>query len=125
MEHRFDKNNQPTIEARKKALQTRSVKLKVSVLMAAFVVKNVLTPAALKKSYPAYKHFYPTIEDYGEASIAEIMAYNVAQHVLSYDRKTNAENTLKVLKHLDVMSYDDIKQTLNPVFHFDKYESDF
>jgi hypothetical protein len=29
-----------------------------------------------------------------------------------------------VIKHLDVMSIGDLKETINPVFHFDKYESE-
>jgi hypothetical protein len=121
----FTKENQPSAEARAEARKTRSVKLKVSVLMSALVVKNIFKPAQIAKMYPHYDTLFPTIEAFAEATAAEIMACNIFRHVMDYDKATNAQNTLKVLKHLDVMSYDDIKQTLNPVFHFDKYESDF
>jgi hypothetical protein len=122
---RFSKDYHPTPskEAYERAAKTKSIKLRVSSVMSQMTIKNVLSPEEIEKAYPAYKNFYTTIEDYEDASVPEIMAYNVARHVLKYSEITNAENTLKVIKHLDVMSIGDLKETLNPVFIFDKYES--
>jgi hypothetical protein len=120
----FSKDNQPSPEARAESGKTRSIKLRVSHVLSQMTVGNVLSPAEIKKMYPAYKNWYATIDDFKAAYAAEIMAYNIFRHVLRYDEEESAENTLKVLKHLDVMSRDDLKETLNPIFHFDKYESE-
>jgi hypothetical protein len=36
---------------------------------------------------------------------------------------TNSENATKILKVLDNTTIDDLKEALNPVLNFDKYES--
>jgi hypothetical protein len=116
---------QPSKEAYERAAKTKSIKLRVSSIMSTMTMKHVFTPAEIAKLHPMYKTRSPTMAEFEDAYAAEIMAYNIFRHVAQYSRITNAENTLKVLKHLDVMSIDDLKETLQPVFKFDKYESEF
>jgi hypothetical protein len=124
---RFSKDYHPTPskEAYERAAKTKSIKLNVSSILSTMTIRNVLSPSEIETSYPAYKNFYATIDEYKEATSAEIMAYNIFRYVVLYSGITNAENSMKVIKHLDVMSIGDLKETINPVFHFDKYESEF
>jgi hypothetical protein len=114
---------QPSKEAYERASKTRSIKLRVASMLSSFTLKNVFTPVELVKLYEMYKTRFPTLEAFGEARAEEIIAYNLFRYITQYGNVTNAENALKVIKHLDVMSIDDLKETLNPVFKFDKYES--
>jgi hypothetical protein len=116
---------QPSKEAYERAAKTKSIRLRVSSIMSTMTIRNVLSPAEIKKAYPAYKNRYATIDEFKDAYAAGIIAYNIFRHITKYSEITNSANTLKILKHLDVMSIDDLKKTLNPVFKFDKYESDF
>jgi hypothetical protein len=122
---RFTSSNQPSREGIERGSKTRSIKVRSSIKLNELMLKNVFTPSELKKLYSSYKTRFATLDAFGEAYADDIIAYNILRYITKSNSTQATENALRVLKHLDVMSIGDLKETINPVFHFDKYESEF
>jgi hypothetical protein len=120
----FSKENQPSQEARAASGKTRSIKLRSSIALSELSLKDVFSERELKKLHTSYKTRFASLEALGDARAEQIIAFNILRYITQHNSVAATENALRVLKHLDVMSIGDLKETINPIFHFDKYESE-
>jgi hypothetical protein len=120
---KFTATNQPSEESREKSAKTKSLKLRVNVQLSELTLGNVFTLDELQKIHDNYKAKFPAITDLAKAKADDVMAYNFLRYITQYGTLSNSENAIKIVKALDTMTIDDLKDHLQPVLNFDKYES--
>jgi Mn-dependent DtxR family transcriptional regulator len=111
------------MDQREKSARTRSLRQRLNVELASLTLKDVFSEEELNKIHKNYLPKFADFEEFKNATAERIIAYNFLKYVTQYSVVTNSENAMNIIKAIDKVTIDEIKETLNPVINFDKYES--
>jgi Mn-dependent DtxR family transcriptional regulator len=120
---KYTSDCQPTEEQRAKAARTKSIRQRLNVELAELTLKDVFSEEELKNLHKNYQPKYADFEKFKDATAEHIIAYNFLKYVTQYGVIGNSENAMNIIRAIDRATLDDIKETLNPVINFDKYET--